>query len=803
MNCSAAAAANRDQSDTNASNLSIPLEVKIVRQGEYFGHYDDDDNDNEVEDDLDRILFNDLETKAAPIDKGNDAHEQMENRNATISDFSISLSAEARLTYMEKFGDIVETWLPCLFLLAETHQQSSVGIVQESKLRKISGAILKAIGDKKGVGGGGKRDASNLTRVLGQSLSLISDMIRQAVFGFAGEIITPSSAQKKAALSIFKAKKQEESDSSESVLSQSVFGLVLPEPYFARSINQVTDLYDTIETCLMKSKVFKPLIDEKIPKNAGNVDNLAELETHMSPTNAYYDSLAVMRTMSKDGEISLASKVMIRLLNYFSNVLENTYRIDDSSKQIDVVTKMPQFGLKVASKTAEIATKELETLLSKGLNKIPLRLRRPDWISNCIHVGIRNLFKAFVTYLKRIVVLSMVSPISESGKMDVQRRGITNKQGSIVDLATLEKNLRYNENKNIDIAETLLDVVKACVALRTRIISNAWKETIAIFSFDFNETIDTGEQVVSLFHDSEFKFEKMDAKNRRPTVQLLSSSQYCHNQMKDKLSKVHHSSQKGAHRNVQDVIILECDAVRSYIDHSLSAIRETVHSSYNVIVSNELTGHWKSTPSLSSSSLASPGAGNSSFPLHLSRLMLHISNEKRTLSDFLDGVMFETGHENAGDQPCLFYKDIIFVNICQGLLQIYYDLIITLEMNSFSNLKNAHVISATTTPVKKDEPINPFQAGLEQASKGKDIKLSTSLHPLSQWQAMEELEYLKQIFQPILGKTDNKFINELDRMTGYDKKKDTKHSNPGAGTKYCTTQQLLDSGKVFTILINK
>ena len=160
-----------------------------------------------------------------------------------MSDFCISSCAEARLTYLEKFGDIVETWLPCLYLLAETHQQAAAGIVQESKLRKVSGAILKAIGEKKGIGGG-KRDTSNLTRVLGQTLSLMSDMIRQAVFGFAGEIITPSSTQKKAALSIFKSRKSsvasaETGDSTDSVLSQSIFGLVLPEPYFTRSINQV------------------------------------------------------------------------------------------------------------------------------------------------------------------------------------------------------------------------------------------------------------------------------------------------------------------------------------------------------------------------------------------------------------------------------------------------------------------------------------------------------------------------------------------------------------------------------------
>jgi hypothetical protein len=237
------ASLNRERSVTDASNISGPLEVKIVRQGEYFGHHDDDENENDVEDDLDRILFNDIDTKLPPSDKSNGTAEQVEKWKASVSDFCISSCAEARLTYLEKFGDIVETWLPCLYLLAETHQQAAAGIVQESKLRKVSGAILKAIGEKKGIGGG-KRDTSNLTRVLGQTLSLMSDMIRQAVFGFAGEIITPSSTQKKAVLSIFKSRKSsvasaETGDSTDSVLSQSIFGLVLPEPYFTRSINQV------------------------------------------------------------------------------------------------------------------------------------------------------------------------------------------------------------------------------------------------------------------------------------------------------------------------------------------------------------------------------------------------------------------------------------------------------------------------------------------------------------------------------------------------------------------------------------
>ena len=545
----------------------------------------------------------------------------------------------------------------------------------------------------------------------------------------------------------------------------------------------------------MKSRVFK------------SVNEGIEQETHMSPTNPYYDSLAVMRTMSKDGEVSLASKVMARLLNHFSIVLENTYNISSSSKHIEAVSKIQPFGQKVASKSAESATKELETLLSKGLNRIPLRLRRPDWISNCIHAGILNLFRSFVSFLKRLVILSVELPLADNGVVDVNgRKSITNKLGTVEDLVTLEKNLRYNESKDVNIADTLLDVVKACVALRTRIIGNAWKETINIFTFDSNETLDMGEQLTSIFPDTDYKFEKSDVRHRRPTVQILSSSQYGHNQMKDKLSKVYQSLQKGVYRNVTDVITLECDAVRSYINHSLTAIKETVHSSYNVIVTNELAGHWKS-PSSQSSSLTSPGTGNISFPLHLSRLMLHISNEKRTLSDILDGIKFETGYENTvdgfADQPSLYYKDIIFINICQGLLQIYYDLIITLEINTFSNLKHAHVISATTTPVKKNEPINPFQAGLDEATKGKDIKVAASLHPLSQWQATEEMEYLKLIFQPIFGKADNKFINELDMIAGFDKRKDTKHQNPGAGVKYCTTQQLLDTGKVFTIMINK
>ena len=787
------AALSRDRSVTDASNTSNTLEIKPVRQGEYFGHNDDDDN--EAVDDLDRILFDDIDTKTQINDKSTTLTEQVEKWKSSVSDHCISSCAEARLVYMEKFGDVIEIWLPCLHILAETHQQSASGLVQESKLRKITGAILKAIGDKKG---GGKRDTSNLTRVLGQSLALISDMIRQVVFGFTGEIITPTSAQKKAALSLFKSRKQppdDGGDSMDTVLSNSIFGLVLPEPYFTRSINQVTDLYDTIETCLIKSKIFK---------SANDGSDAVEQENHLSPTNPYYDALAVMRTMSKDGEVSLAGKVMVRLLNHFSNVLESTYNIDNSSsKHIGA----PSFGLKVTSNTAESTTKELETLLLKGLNRIPLRLRRPDWISNCIHLGILNLFRSFVSFLKRLVLLSIELPLLDNGKVDMNgRMSLTNKQGNIEDLVTLEKNLRYNESKDVDIADTLLDVVKACVALRTRVISNVWNEAVAVFTIN-SGTIDVGEAVVSLY-PTEVKFEKIDTKHRRPTVQILSSSQYGHAQLKDKLSKLYHSLQRGARSNVADVINVECDAVKSYIDKCLSGIRESVHSSYNVIVSNELAGNWKPLSSLAATT--SPAVGNVSFPSHLSRIMLHLSNEKRKLNDTLDGVIFESGNESTvdtfGDHSTSLYKDVIFVNICQGLLQIYYDLIITLEMDTFTNLKhatNSNISSNTTTPVKKDEPSNPFQAGLDQATKGKDSKITASIHPLSQWQAMEEMEYLKQIFQPIFSKADNKFINELDRMAGYDKKKDMKHQFPGAGTKYCTTQQLLETGKVFSIMINK
>jgi hypothetical protein len=240
--------------------------------------------------------------------------------------------------------------------------------------------------------------------------------------------------------------------------------------------------------------------------------------------------------------------------------------------------------------------------------------------------------------------------------------------------------------------------------------------------------------------------------------------------------------------NLREVVSIEDQAASTYVNIKTKEIRTTVFAGFSLSVHTEVNSAWK------------PVGASTKIPVHLARVLLSLGNEKRLLAEALgdlkvlrgDAVKEEEepasavvtppvpgantpGRANRGlfsptqdsgsesdveaeasaknsakREFCesLLYRDLLYRQLCLGLLQVYQDLITRLRNNTFSSSeasRKSHEMHRHHDRLQRDM----FAGGDASSDEDQDGDSSEgegdglSKVPFSLGQAIEEHKYLK------------------------------------------------------------
>jgi hypothetical protein len=210
-----------------------------------------------------------------------------------------------------------------------------------------------------------------------------------------------------------------------------------------------------------------------------------------------------------------------------------------------------------------------------------------------------------------------------------------------------------------------------------------------------------------------------------------------------------------ARPNLHEVAELEVATAGQFVRHRLQALRVVLLAGYSVLLRRETAGAWPNIPPVSPV-VKGDDMATSRMPAHLCRVLLVLGHEKARLAAVFGGMTVENGDGyslgssrvgdgadssesslaawgygaslNRGER----YQDLLFRELCQGLLELYVDVVERIATDSLLLASS----KALHTSIAKGGAVS----GQDKKPGGPS---PPCLHPLSLGQAREELGFLQ------------------------------------------------------------
>ena len=345
----------------------------------------------------------------------------------------------------------------------------------------------------------------------------------------------------------------------------------------------------------------------------------------------------------------------------------------------------------------ENAVMQLNKLATKCLQRLSKKLRRPEWASQTVRDGLRQIFSGFADEMQR--ESQMLGDDREVGRQlarSTSKRGrartVTASALQSPELLMLEAELKQGEVSAEVRSDYLIDLIRACAIMRTLVIPRLWKETKINFPPSTDTLIGGGGayQSRSTGRDSFFdavgsggapirKIPSNTALAAAAATAALASptSSGLYNRLMKTVSLTNDTSE--ANVNIEEIVRIESVAVSSYVALKLQGLRVAVTAGYGVLTKRETAGAWRATENRPDGFVVPP---------HLSRLLLTIGCEKSFLGGVMGGMTIETGELAVASTAAGTalggnerYDEFLFREICVGFLSLYAEIVTQLNFS--------------------------------------------------------------------------------------------------------------------------
>jgi len=666
------------------------------------------------------------------------------------------LATKVRELYVSRLVNVASKWLPCLHRL----------VLEATNKQSVGGAGLWMSGDHERTNRAKVNIALNRKKgpppmlMLGSAMIACGEAIKLMILGvkdptsFVSQDSNALSTQIAGRDAAFEAKVFNQDKMVEiratPVFNHEVYSGHLNNPALSRCVTDAGDLFD-----LMTSLVpCEPIVGEK-----GVAQSSIAVAVKHSELFLY--AVGIIREIARGGEVALASRVMDRLQEKSLMLFESKGQkkndpigiLDKSLIGVNSID-LDKSGDDVKEPgELETITIQLNKLISRCLIRLSKKMRRPEWVAQTVRDELRKLFGAFIDEMQRQSLLLddwAISRLLNKAALRGRTRTVTASALQSPELLHLESQLKQVEVSQDFRSEYLIDLVRAFANLRTSLIPRIWKEVKILFPPSTeSSSMATGGNLDAFYY--KVRDEDIKGLKKAPSASALNAadltSSASSSSLYNRLMKTVGNDNVDANVNIEEVVRIEGITASNYVFYKLQNLRVIVAAGYAVLTKREAAGAWRSTERRPDGFIVPP---------HLSRLLLVIGREKSFLNSYLGTMMIETG-ETVRRQPSSEttgtaalkakgktsaaavaaaaltagekYQDYLFKEICQGLLELYADLVAKLNFNCLGR--------ETTT-------------GVDLASVLSGSMSPNCRHPFCYGQASEELAYLVNVIRPFL-----------------------------------------------------
>ena len=577
-------------------------------------------------------------------------------------------ASEARLAYVQAVVDLVEQWLPSLHALAAT---VALDADQATGVGAAAMALLAA--KDAAANGQGVLDKEYLkpSRDLGVLLLKVGEIVKQAIAGYAAAPVTMRAAAAgskgwkalKTNLSLKAVAPKEGAAAAPGaavegdkmgekmqnvVFSSAAFQSELPEPYLRGAIGEVSDLFETIEAVLLSVVVTKVSDSAQRNLNASVGSPQQKTDAAAAPTHNYDDALAAFEAVARDGDVSTAAALCAKLQHYVLGKqasfgrrgLVGTAKADffvDASAVVQAIRSSGTSicigsslraahseGLAYKPLHCERRSRQLEQLLLRALPRIKERVLRPAWAAESVLQGVAAVLLQHVRTL---------ASTSDSCR-DLGAATVTKTGRDISDLVGLSSSLRSGADRSADAQLLLLDLLRSLVLLRSHIILQLLSRARAEFYRDVSQGEGEAPEGEAALRDRLLALCLRDPNpnpehSRRQLERCLFHYLKCHS--------------AEAEACVVEAVVQEQAAAKSYVAARRMDFRRLLASAYNIVAISEASGQWLERMVDSGDVSAGGQSAPASVPLHLSRILLVLADEKSRLRHVWGEVTVEGG----------------------------------------------------------------------------------------------------------------------------------------------------------------
>eukprot|EP01038_Epipyxis_sp_PR26KG_P007822 gene7822-10624_t len=475
-------------------------------------------------------------------------------------DHSVFLSASVRLAYTENVVDLMVKWYPCLHRLsaelsnlANITTNTTLPLAKRPQINRANTSYINSSlksnqedgdQDKKLTFNTNRNNISRVpSRLLGASLLVCADMIRNLVFGIQPSFhsynlpqdlmfaftemdsTNPTNANDvsssvwNAVDTVLNRSKLNNDDGNlnasklNDIFEHIAFMNPLQDMFLRSSLQEVFGLYDGIESIMNNHLEQTMKISKGGSGHHANTSLIISDFHYTSSTSSFHEGMIVLKELSIQGEIAVAQRFMTRLLELsiklcsFQSNREGKsvyneepnggkesnleFEFEDNTHTAKAVYNDNHHLMKV--NRIENIIKELEQLILRCMKKLSTKIKRPKWVSVEVQEGISRVFITFTESLRREALLienahaiSNHSPTSHGtnpvnpGKKNRRKSSATTTDR----LDTLEEELLNLEANEQIKHELLLDLLRSCVRLRTKTIPNVLNELLKLFPMD-------------------------------------------------------------------------------------------------------------------------------------------------------------------------------------------------------------------------------------------------------------------------------------------------------------------------------
>ena len=690
----------------------------------------------------------------------------------------VLLASKVRELHLTRLVSVVAKWLPCLHrLVQEAMSKVAVGgkdlwVTGDSERARVHVKI--ALNRKKG---------PPPVVMLGSSLIACCEAIQYTVIGLKDQSDGMASMEHLSGggggnmmsgrdpafepLILKQEKMLEIRDTN--IFDDDSFALPLNEPYLSRCVHDVGDLFDVM-SALYQSK-------GDVAALSGDARKHHEL---------YLTAVGILRHLSRGGEVSIAVRAMKMLREQSLLLFENKKQTrDDKSK--DKFSKQGPFGAQLMDPTnradsdlscgnVERTVLDLKALIAMHLHRLSLKTRRPEWVSEKVREGLRSIFSSLVDGMRQEALL--LDDDTEDARRLVRSasrgraRTVTVSALQSPELLQLETELKRGQVSETACGEYLLDVLRACVILRTDVIPRLWREVKHSFPAvaEGDElSVPSTRGTVSLFDVTDINQRWAASDDDHPGLRKNSSGSglttLSVSDLFNRIMKTVGFEIPEANVNIEEVVRLEGAVLNKYVLCKLDGLRVVCMAGYMVLTKREAAGAWREV-----------GMRPDGFvvPPHLSRLLLMLGNEKSILEATLSQMAIEYGADSdgaVGGARRERYQEYIFKVICHGILDIYAELVARVNGNRVSPDSDGLLLKTDLASVLTGSTSAQCQ------------------HPRAYGQATEELVYLLSIIRPLL--QSSSLPPPFNR-----------HNPVGAGDEFLSAEDLLKEGGIFAASVN-